>query len=106
MLGSGVWQKAIEHRDKNASIYVISTEDNQIKLGLWHFCKETVSAKRRKNLELLVFQNPSSLEHIRDAYITVYAIPEFIKEVTILLYINNRLERQSKFVSSMGNMYS
>ena len=76
-----MWQKIAQQRDTNASTHVISVEDDRIKLGLRHFCKQTVSAKTPTKLKLLVFQDPSSLKHKNDAYISVYAVPEFIEEV-------------------------
>ena len=77
----GMWNKA--PNDKNSSAYVIAVEEDQIKLGLRHFCKHTASAKLPKKLEVLVFQNPSSLENINDAYITVYAIPKSSEKVKV-----------------------
>ena len=76
-----MWQKVAKPHDTNESTHLISVEDNQIKLGLRHFCKETVSAKTPTKLKLFVFQNPSSLKNKDDAYITVYAVPESIEEV-------------------------
>ena len=67
----------------NSSVHDISVEEDQIKLGLWHFCKQTASARSSKKLEVLVFQNPSSLENKNDAYITVYAIPKSSEEVSV-----------------------
>ena len=80
---SGVWQKETGHQDTNSSVHIISVDDNQIKLGIQHFSKKAVSAKCKKNLELLVFQDPASLDQTTDAYITVYAVPAFMKEVNL-----------------------
>ena len=85
----GKWIKAPGQHDKTSSVHVISVEEGQIKLGLWHFCKQTASAKSRKTLELLVFQNPESLEKHDDAFITVYAIPKSSKKVDLKVKITN-----------------
>ena len=83
ILGTGMWNKALIHHDKKSTVQVVSVEEDQIKLGLWHFCKQTASAKSPKKLEVLVFQNPSSLENKTDAYITVYAVPKCSKKVKV-----------------------
>ena len=79
-----MWRKATDHRNPNASIHVISFGKEEIKLGLWHFCKETVSASTPKRLHLLVYQNPASLKQVMDAYITVYAIPKWEMKVHLI----------------------
>ena len=79
---SGVWNKAPRQHDKNSSVHV---EEDRIQLDLRHFCKQTASAKSSKTLDLLVYQNPKSLENeqLKDAYITVYAIPRSSKKVDL-----------------------
>ena len=79
-----MWNKTLRHHDMSSSVHVISVEEDQIKLGLRHFCKQTASAKSPKKLEVLVFQNPSSLENKTDAYITVYAVPKCSEKVKVM----------------------
>ena len=67
---------------------VLSIGNSSIKLALWHFSDDGVSAPSAISLEVLVFQNPRSLTDSEIAHITVYAVPNSMKAVCIFYFIN------------------
>ena len=61
-----------------------SNDKHQIRLEFLHFCDKTVSSDSEKDLEFLMFQNPSSIESSEsdNVLITVYAVPQAIVPVS------------------------